>query len=171
MKKGFTYVEVLVILAILSVLSTGVSTYFKARANVADNAYTQETVIKYINAFNLFYKDKKAFPVPGGNSANHFCLTQGPCQFDNQTLKHDGSVFAQLRPYIQAEDFKTTHERLGVQGILYMCQEVTSDNKCSKALITWAEKISPKNNTAGQCLRGSVILSDKNTRVCQYNFR
>jgi type II secretory pathway pseudopilin PulG len=171
MKKGFTYVEVLVILAIISILSTFVSTYFKARADQADDVYTHEAVITFINTFNLFYKDNKAFPLPNGTSAAHSCLTEEPCQFNNQTLKRNGAVFAQLRPYLPTDELKTTHERLGVQGILYTCQEVTSDNKCSKALMTWAEKISQKNNTVGQCLRGSVILSDKNTRVCQYDFR
>jgi prepilin-type N-terminal cleavage/methylation domain-containing protein len=159
-KKGFTLIELMVVIAIIGLLSSVVlANVILARAKAA-NARRLQDVRSYITAFEFFLNDKGYYPYPGNTTTSH-CLGKNyptndchtitfPVPFDNIT----NNLIAPYIPGLPSDPSAVAPSTL--YGYEYFC--ALSNNTvtgCLKYDLYW-----PMSGQTSYCGLGTIAYAD-----------
>ncbi len=167
--QGFTLGELLVAIAVISVLSTIVLVSSAGSREKALNSKRVSLVEQYITAFEMYRQDNGSYP---DASTNTYCLgdePDGSCGLGNEDVSENGPFNNTIKPYIVGlptlPDLNLINPvdsgDTSWDGATYRC--VTSSN-CKQYEIQWYMQ-GPNMQLCGQ---GSAISSISDDTNCLY---
>lgn len=128
--RGFTLVELLVVISIIGFLSSTVIAAVNSARVRADNTSRTQTIQQYINALNLFITEKGRVPRPSpANMGEYiFCLggdVLAQCSYFNNTLPRDSALNQEFETYLstlsELEYIEDNITSDGIHGPIYIC--------------------------------------------------
>ncbi len=144
--KGFTLVELLVVISIIGLLSSTVLASVNSARDRAENATTLQIVGQYRLALELFYDDNNKYPKdhpPLADLANNpVCLgvyPSGTCGMNN-TVMEDINFENSIKQYIPGLPplLRTLNTGIGQwSGLTYECVPIG----CNQYVLKWFIKI------------------------------
>jgi prepilin-type N-terminal cleavage/methylation domain-containing protein len=172
--KGFTLVEMLVVISIISLLSSVVLSAVNGARTKAEIAQISQIIGEYRKALTFGYDKYGGYPYSGDSFITGHCLgnhPSGTCR-DGTVDSTINSVAGEFLPPLPV--LKTaTYGGIPYGGPFYYCKQLNSsaDNRgaCSKAEVYWDLPIT--SSFTGRCepgkLVGGTILSQGFIPYCQ----
>lgn len=145
--KGFTLVEMLVVVSIISLLSSVVLSTVNDARRKADNMQRNRVVEEYRKAFMLGYDKYGGYPYPGGAIFSVYCLGNPPLGKCDQGSFY--TVSATVNDVV--DEFLPSlpvHKSFSIgpttyYGPMYNCNQLngSTDNRgsCAQAIISWVQ--------------------------------
>ncbi len=140
-KKGFTLIELMVVISIISLLSVIVLTSLQAARQKARDSKRVSLVTQYTTALELYKLDHGYYP-PIGNTTTQYCVgyndnNSGDCQ-----ISKSGNInlYVALLPYYPSEPALTDKVPFGtfdISGLVYDCETLDSSNNCISYKFQW----------------------------------
>lgn len=146
LQKGFTLIELMVVVSIISILSSVVVAVLVDAKAGARNNRKNELVAQYVTAMSLYYGEYGEYPEGGCSTcgeASYVCLGDdyvsdrcnifaeaGQFHLENSTVNTQISEFA---PGVPSSLDSITHDGKTFIGLAYAC----TDNNCDQYTISW----------------------------------
>lgn len=138
-QNGFTLIELIVVIAIISLLSSIIFASTKTIKTEGRNTTRNRTVDEYVKAFSLYYDTYGEYPNPGDSSI--YCLAKTPleCAWATTPRPSNLNINNAIAPYIKVEQpFPIIYGGpYGWQGLVYQCNISPPTGKCMSVTFTW----------------------------------
>lgn len=123
MKKGFTLLEILIVISILGILATLISGNFITSLKKGRDARRKTDLKQIQNALEMYYEDKKTYPSFNifANPGYKLCETKIDSNCGNE------KVYMQKIPSDPAPNYSYYYQSNGVSYRLYSCIENNLD--------------------------------------------
>jgi prepilin-type N-terminal cleavage/methylation domain-containing protein len=167
MKRGFTLIEVMVVVSIMSLLSSIVFAGVNLGRQKAQAAQTVIHTKQLQNAFAITSFDTVTFPDPGSTSA-YYCIGKDSsdyCIFWGAYSPGSTVIKNAIAPAIASEAITVPRvyiDGLPYEGIVYKCTE-RGDGVCKEGAVYWAEA------RKTECTMGLVVILGAGGVVCGQN--
>jgi prepilin-type N-terminal cleavage/methylation domain-containing protein len=157
-KKGFTMIELLIVIAIIGVLTAIILASLGESRNKARNAAINTQAIQYMNAIEL-YRDSNSNNLPLGSGADSgsffYCVGSGNCLLNGSTIMPDTTFNQSIAPYIGPALIQSATLGTNYGGIIYECTGGTTSCRQSNIIgLRWF--LSGANKT---CSRGATATT------------
>jgi prepilin-type N-terminal cleavage/methylation domain-containing protein len=143
-KKGFTLIELMVVISIIGLLSSVVLASLNQTRIKARNSYTVSTINEYVRAFASYYIDNGTYPFKINDLGKNFCLgiNISNCFWNGSGYDggQDATFNSKMQPYYQGlpdpSPFPT--DSINISGAIYSC--VRFENSiCPEGSIKWVK--------------------------------
>lgn len=174
-KKGFTLIEVLVVVAIISLLASVVVAGLTDARGGAKNSKRNELARQYVTALGIYHNEYGSYPSRESNNTTNVCLGSGYTSGCRVWGPHsqDDTINGQIDefiPGIPASLDVTTVNTIedGVvsfSGIAYKC----TDENCINYELSW---IVEGSGSDADCFGGAEkisITTDDSLSICRYS--
>ncbi|MHB8651601.1 MAG: type II secretion system protein [Minisyncoccota bacterium] len=101
--KGFTLIEIMVVIAIISFISSMILFATKSARDAADNAYSIHTIDSYEQGFYLYaqaHNGTLPWCPTSGPCSNIYCLAASDC---SPPIKSNQKIISALAPYVKLQ--------------------------------------------------------------------
>lgn len=159
MKKGFTLVELLIVMAIIAILATLIVGGFRSSQMRGRDAQRKGDLKQLANAIEIFYSDYNAYPPASGTQL-------AACSYNPAT----GNGSACSWGSGSMNDSKTTYMRtvskdpVNAQNYVY---RVSTDKKQFQ-LFARLENTEDKNCIAGDCANPGITITCGGSYICNF---
>jgi prepilin-type N-terminal cleavage/methylation domain-containing protein len=168
LKKGFTLIELMVVIAIIGLLSAIVFANLVTSRNKAQNVVRLQDVRNYINVFEWYLNDNNTYPYPQNLNTAH-CVgiyRLGYCNWFG-VIPQDNIVNSLISNYIPTlpgdNNLVDASPGPSLFGYEYICTNGDSINfKCYQYTLEW---IMAGNSGCGL---GTVFFASSQFTRCQY---
>lgn len=153
MRRGFTLVELLIVIAIIGVLSSVVLSALNTARTKASASSQDQEIDQYLNALQLYVLDHGGYPYPGDTGPH--CLGAypgGKCGTVSSPTYSSATLDAALNTYIPGLPGGPAFPLSGDSwtGFIYFCTGYNG-TACTNARITWLSQ-----HTGVPCARGAA---------------
>ena len=171
-QAGFTLIEMLVVMSIISTLSSVVLSAVNNARIKSDETTKSKVLNEYINTLYLIYD--KTGNYPPHNWLSDACLgsySDGKCGLNNTVFvdSYFSTFFSDFLPALQT--FKPVTGVLGTyEGPTYTCSAVDASNNCISVFITyWVPAAENCSATSLSTSPGVVYSWEPAVRLCSFN--
>jgi prepilin-type N-terminal cleavage/methylation domain-containing protein len=162
-KKGFTLIELMVVISIISLLSVIVLTSLQAARQKARDSKRISIAIQYTTALELYKLDHNGYYPPITPQGTQYCIgyndnNSGDCQ--GGARSGNSTLYSALLPYFPSEPALTDKVPLGASdfsGLVYDCEAFDSSSNCTSYQLLWYNEIG--TNSCGPGGPGSNYLT------------
>jgi prepilin-type N-terminal cleavage/methylation domain-containing protein len=142
LKKGFTLIELMVVIAIIGLLSAIVFANLITSRSKAQNVIRLQDVRSYMTVFELYLDDHGYYPYPGNTGTAH-CVGAYPigyCSWFGQVPQDNvvNSLISQYIPNLPGDNNYIDVSGTNVFGYEYLCKNGDPiNNKCFQYRLEW----------------------------------
>lgn len=169
-KKGFTLIELMVVVSIIALLSSIVVAGLTDARGGAKNNVRNETARQYITAMGLYHGEYGHYPKNGLDNTMSVCLGSGyPNGICFVHLQHQqdnivNTAISEFAPALPASLEKTISGTTEFWGISYKCIE----QNCNNYSISWiVEGFGNSSNCFGGATKRQFL--DSRIAICTYS--
>ncbi len=142
LKKGFTLVELLVVVSIISLISSVVLATVQTAKQKGIASGIVSNVKQYMIAFEQYYNDNGGYPNPLG-TAGMMCLGTAGCSPGFTAYTSNATLISNLSPYIKSSPLSTSiysgpwgSGTQGAYGVVYQCTSAVT-GPCTGYILTF----------------------------------